>query len=319
MVMIMNRLLAHVSSFCIVAAFTAAGVGHAQPPAQNSATPAQIARAGDATDRDAIMKSARGFAEAFNKGDAKSIAAMYSENGEARETNGRMFVGRAGIEKAYAESIKANAGVNMDVLVKSIRFPAKDLAVEEGLLRYTRGLKSLPESTAYTAMHVREGGVWKLAQTTEFGGGIDRLEDLEWLLGDWTTQAPSGVIMFSFTRDPKSPAIVGKFTRTPQGQATINGNIRITVDPGTGRIRSSGSEDNGSYSHAVWTCDGKSWILDVNGFTAYGAPASERILLQRAAPDAITWRAVDRVMGSAVFPDTVPLRLSRTKTVTSSK
>jgi hypothetical protein len=151
-----------------------------------------------------------------------------------------------------------------------------------------------------------------MALSSESGAGQDRLEDIEWLLGDWTTQAPSGTIVFNFTRDPKGAAIIGRFTRTPQGKAPIGGGIRIVADPSTGRIRSSGSEDNGSYSHAVWTCDGKSWILDVQGFTAMGAPASERILLQRVAADAITWRAVDRVMGSAVFPDTLPLRLSRT-------
>jgi uncharacterized protein (TIGR02246 family) len=263
-------------------------------------------------DRAAITKSAKDFADAFNKGDAKAIAAMYTENGEAHDADGRRMVGRGAIEKAYADQFAAKQGHVIEVLPKSIRFPAKDMAVEEGLLRLSRGPASLPESSAYTATHVRENGAWKVALSTESGVGQDRLEDLEWLLGDWTTQAPSGVIVFSFTRDARKPAIVGKFTRTPQGQAPIGGTIRIAVDPATGRIRSSGSEDNGSYSHASWTCDGKSWILDVHGFTALGAPASERILLQRVAADAITWRAVDRVMGSAAFADTLPLRLSRT-------
>ena len=280
-----------------------------QPPAAAATDP----------DREAIMKSARDFAEAFNRGDAKAAASMYTENGESREADGRMFVGQAAIEKAFADSFKASPGVKVEVLVRSVRFPAKDLAIEEGLLRFSRGPKPLPETTSYTALHVREGGVWRMAQTTESGGGIDRLEDLEWLLGDWTTQAPSGAIAFSFTRDPKSPAIIGKFTRTPLGKATINGSIRIAVDPTTGRIHSSGSEDNGSFSHATWTCDGKSWILDVHGFTVFGAPASERILLQRATPNSITWRAVDRMMGSADFPDTVPLQLMRATTTASTK
>jgi len=265
----------------------------------------------ETADRDAIIKSARDFAAAFNRADAKTAAAMYTEKGESREDGGAVFVGRGAIEKALAESFKANPGVRMEVIVKSVRFPSKDMAVEEGLLRLSRGPMGLPESTSYVAIHARESGAWKMAMTTEYGGGIDRLENLEWLLGDWTTQAPSGAITFSFSRDPKAEAVNAKFTRTPQGKEPVTGNIRIVVDPATGRIHSSGSEDNGSYSHAAWTCDGKSWILDVQGFTAFGAPTAERILLHRAAPDAITWRAVNRVMGSAVFPDTIPLRLTR--------
>jgi uncharacterized protein (TIGR02246 family) len=287
-----------------------------QPPVVGGGVAAPTTASDDA---EAIKKSARDFADAFNKGDAKTIAAMYTQNGESREADGRMFVGQAAIEKAYVEVFKSNIGAKVEVLVKSVRFPAKDLAIEEGILRFSRGPMPLPETTAYTALHVREGGLWKMAQTTEFGAGVDRLEDIEWLLGDWTTQAPSGAIAFSFSRDPKGQAIIGKFTRTPQGKASINGSIRVIVDPTTGQIRSSGSEDNGSYSHATWTCDGKSWILDVNGFTALGAPASERILLQRAGADVITWRAVDRVMGSADFPDTVPLRLTRAASTASSK
>src|SRR5262245_12536913 len=59
-------------------------------------------------DRDAIVKAARDFAAAFNKADAKAIAAMWTENGESREASGQTFVGREAIEKAYAEFFKAH-------------------------------------------------------------------------------------------------------------------------------------------------------------------------------------------------------------------
>ena len=315
----MKRILVPISMISIIGVIAVACVVHAQPPAEIPRPRAGIVAApDDAADRDAIVKSAQAFAEAYNRADAKTAAAMYTENGESKEAGGQVFVGRDAIEKAFAESFKANPGVKMEVLVKSVRFPTKDMAVEEGVLRLTRGPMGLPETTSYHVVHAREGGVWKMALSTEYGGGIDRLEDLDWLLGEWTTQAPSGTIAFSFKRDPKADAVNATFTRTPQGKAPVTGSIRIVFDPATGRIHSSGSEDSGSFSHATWTCDGKSWILDVNGVTAFGSPMSERILLQRAAPNAITWRAVDRVMGSAVFPDTLPLRLTRTNAVAVS-
>jgi uncharacterized protein (TIGR02246 family) len=267
---------------------------------------------GNGADRAAIEKQAHAFAEAFNRGDARAIAAMWTENGESREVGGKTFVGRAAIEKAYAELFKANAGIKLDVLVKSVRFPAKDMAVEEGLLRSSRGPKDLPATSTYVAVHVREAGQWKIALASEGGAGQDRLEDLDWLLGDWTTKVKDGAVQFSFARDPKAPAIRATFKRTPSGKEPIRGSIRIAFDPETGQIRSWGFEDDGAHSQALWFCDGKSWVLDARGVLADGTPTAERLVLQRVSPDVITWRAIDRLLGETRLPDTPPLRLTRT-------
>ena len=176
-------------------------------------SPANQGAVADDADREAIQKSAGAFSEAFNKGDAKAIAAMWTENGECREVAGETFRGRAAIEKAYTEFFKANRGAKLEVLVKSIRFPAKDLAIEEGLLRQTIGKKSLPASTSYVAVHIREGGQWKIALSSESGVGQDRIEDLDWLIGEWNGKTKDGAVKLSFAKDAKKPVIVGTFTK----------------------------------------------------------------------------------------------------------
>lgn len=284
--------------------------------AQNPARPAVpleavAAAAPDDADREAVVKTSREFADAFNKGDAKAVAAMWTENGECREANGETFRGRAAIEKAYAEFFKAVPGAKVEVLVKSVRFPAKDVAVEEGLIRQSRGPKDLPGTTAYVAVHAREGGQWKVALSSEAGVGQDRLEDLDWLLGDWTTKVKDADVKLSVTRDPKKPFVTATFTRTPAGKEPLSGSIRISLDPETGRIRSWGFEDDGAHSQALWFCDGKSWVIDTRGVLANGTPTSERIVLQRVSPDVITWRAIDRVIGETSVTDTAPMRLTR--------
>jgi uncharacterized protein (TIGR02246 family) len=281
--------------------------------------PAQVGSAGargDSNDRIQIQTSASSFADAFNKGDAKAVAAMWTENGELRLPDGQTVVGRAAIEEDYAKFFKANAGAKIEILVKSIRFPAKDLAVEEGLLRSWRGSKDLPSSTSYVAVHVREKDQWKIALSSETGAGQDRLEDLDWLLGEWTTKVKDGTMKLSFKRDPKKPVIQATFTRTAAGKEPVVGTIRIALDPETGQIRSWGFEDDGAHSQALWVCDGKSWILDSRGVLADGTPTAERLVLQRVGPDVITWRAIDRIVGDTPLSDTQPMRLTRT---TSSK
>ena len=99
-------------------------------------------------DREAIRKSAAEFAQAFEKGDAKTIAAQWTEQGEFRDDAGTVLRGRAAIEKAYTEQFKAKPKDRIEVEVKSIRFLARDLAVEDGVLRLTPAGTGLPSATA---------------------------------------------------------------------------------------------------------------------------------------------------------------------------
>lgn len=314
----MKRYLIAVSAFVAGAAITISYSARAERPARPpapavtpAASAAQPAPAEDA-DREAILKSARDFATAFNKGDAKAIGTLYTANAESRDATGRTLVGRAAIEKAYTELFKANAGAKIEVLVKTVRFPAKDMAVEEGLLRFSHGSKNLPATSAYVAIHSREGGQWKIALSSEGGVGEYRLEDLDWLLGEWTTKIIGDTVKLAFVRDPKKPVITGTFTRTPAGKEPVSGSIRISLDPETGQIRSWGFEDDGAHSQSLWHSDGKSWILDQRGVLADGTPTAERIILQRVSADVITWQTVDRVLGDTPLANTVPMRLTRT-------
>ncbi|MBA4188855.1 MAG: hypothetical protein C0467_12730 [Planctomycetaceae bacterium] len=304
-----------IASSALATAFAVAFAigGQAQlPPKVATPLPATVAAAApNEADREAIVKASREFAEAFNKGDAKAVAGMWTENGESREATGETFVGRAAIEKAYAAYFKANPDAKIELLVKAVRFPAKDMAIEEGLIRQSRGPKDLPRTTSYVAVHSREGGQWKVALSSEAGVGQDRLEDLEWLHGEWTTKVKDDTVKFSVVRDPKKPTITATFTRTPPGKDPITGSIRISLDPETGRIRSWGFEDDGAHWQGLWFCDGKSWVIDARGVLANGTPTAERIVLQRVGPDVITWRAIDRVVGDTHLADTAPMRLTR--------
>ena len=283
----------------------------AQPPSRQKAPAPVPGEAGDDAAREAILKSAREFAAAFNKGDAKSIATMWTQNGESREADGHSLVGRAAIEKAFADFFTDNAGAKIEVLVKSVRFPAKELAVEEGLLRQSRGAKEMPTTTSYVAIHVREDGQWRIALSSESGVGQDRLEDLDWLLGDWTTKVREETVKMSFARDPAKPLVTATITRSALGRDTVSGRIRIAFDPETGQIRSWSFEDDGAHSQSLWHNDGKSWILDSRGVLANGTPTAERILLQRVDPNVMSWRSVDRVVGEIQLGDTAPMRFTR--------
>src|SRR5258708_39089694 len=63
---------------------------------------------GREADRAAIQKSGRDFTDAFNKGDAKAVAALWTEQGECHDADGIVTRGRAALEKAFTEFFTAN-------------------------------------------------------------------------------------------------------------------------------------------------------------------------------------------------------------------
>jgi len=66
---------------------------------------------------------------AFNKGDAKAVAALWTEDGDYTDEAGRTFKGREAIEKEFAAQFKNLAGAKLRINVKSIHFVTPEVAV----------------------------------------------------------------------------------------------------------------------------------------------------------------------------------------------
>lgn len=312
----MSTRVAACVAVAVVAVAAVALTARQQPPAASPVAPiatqppAPDANAREA-DREAIVKSSREFAAAFNTGDAKAVAAQWTENGECHEAGGGILRGRAAIEKGFADFFKANPQARIEVLVEAVRFPAADLAIEEGILRQTRSPKDLPGSTLYRVTHVREAGKWRPAVSDEIAAGIDRLEDLDWLLGEWKGTVGDQQMTLTLTRDAKKPFVLGKFARTEGRTETVAGTFRIGFDPQAGRLRSWHFDDDGGHGQALWVRDGNRWVLDSTGVLGDGTPTASVNVLGRVDADTITWRSIDRTLGGRPMPDTVPVRLTR--------
>jgi uncharacterized protein (TIGR02246 family) len=264
-------------------------------------------------DRDAIEKAARDFTQAFAKGDAKAVAGLWAEQGEVQDASGLRIRGRAAIEKAYAELFKEKPGVKIEVLIEGIRFPAANVAIEEGLLRQVDPGRELPGTTLYSTVHVREGGQWKIASSREWSAGQDRLEDLDWLVGKWAAKFNDQDVTLTFSRNDRKHFLSGEFTRKTKGKVVSTGTMRISADPQTGQLRSWHFDEDGGHGQALWVRDRNQWVLDSVGVLPDGTETAAVNLLGRLNNDAITWRSIDRIMGGQQVPDTVPLKLTRVR------
>src|SRR5262245_62488429 len=63
----------------------------------------------------AIQKQAEAFVEAFHKGDAKAVAALWAEDCDFTDQAGRHLKGREAIEKGFTEFFADNKGTKLRI------------------------------------------------------------------------------------------------------------------------------------------------------------------------------------------------------------
>src|SRR6185312_4084468 len=97
-----------------------------------------------------------------NAGDAKGLAALFTDDVEIVEEDGLRYQGRELLTKSLAETFEANKGAKIALDVGSIRFLTPDSAKEEGRSIVTP-VKGPAISRPYTAFYVRRDGRWLIA------------------------------------------------------------------------------------------------------------------------------------------------------------
>jgi uncharacterized protein (TIGR02246 family) len=103
------------------------------------------------------------WAEAFNKGDAAAVAAMYTEDAYLLPAGAAMLKGRPAIEGFWRQSMQQLGDVKCTTIdVKSLGGSA---AREIGTCSFkTKGQPPQPGGLKYAVVWQKEGGRWKLLQ-----------------------------------------------------------------------------------------------------------------------------------------------------------
>jgi uncharacterized protein (TIGR02246 family) len=263
--------------------------------------------------RDAITKSARDFEKAFEKGDAKAVAAFWTEDGEYYDDTGFELRGRAAIEKAYAEVFKQKAKGKLEIEIQGIRFPSLDTAIEDGILRMKYPGSELPTSTRYSVLHVRTPDGWKVAVVREFGANEDKLDELHWLVGKWSAKTKDREVSLSYEWAENKTFLRNAFSLKEGGKVVSSGTQMIGMDPKTGQIRSWMFDTEGGNGQSLWRREGNVWVLDSVGELPDGNDTFAVNLLTRLSDDEFVFRSIDRALGAKAVPDSDPIKLTRVK------
>jgi uncharacterized protein (TIGR02246 family) len=293
---------------CISALFGLALLVNARAGAQEKNDPAE---------EKALQKRGEAFVAAFNKGDAKAVAAFFMPRADVVDTEGHHLKGREAIQESYQKLFAEAKGAKLFIRVTSMRIVRPDLALEDGLTEVD--FPSGPPSAArYTVVYVKEGGEWFLESVREAiavpPSNAEHLQDLAFLIGDWMEDAEKGSgSRMSYSWAEQGNFIVNKFELTMK-DIPVGGGIQwIAWDATMKKPRSWAFVFNGSFAEGLWNKDGNKWRVSLTATMPDGSKITATNIITKIDADHFSFHFVDRTQDGKPLPDDKEVKMKRVK------
>jgi uncharacterized protein (TIGR02246 family) len=271
-----------------------------------TATAAEADR--QAADEAAIRTTVEAYVAAFNQGDAKKLAAMWSP--EAVYTNprsGEQVVGREAIEKQFADLFAASKGVKLEAKTDSVQFVSPNVAVERGTAKLTREGQA-PVESEYSAVYMKRDGQWLLDRVTEEDVPVvashhEKLKELDWMVGTWVDQDEESRIETTCNWTRNQNFMTRWFSLSIRDRVEMAGVQIIGWDPAAEKIRSWVFDSDGGFGEGIWSRKGDKWFIQSTGVLPDGQKTTAVNIITRLDEDRFTWQSVNREANGELLPN----------------
>ena len=263
----------------------------------------------------AIRATAEAFTTAFNKGDAKAIAALWTTDCEYVDGSGTMVLGRDAVEKVYAGFFKANPGLKMETSISSVKLVGGRTAIEDGTAVVKDAKGTVVSRGAYTAVHLKEGDTWLMATVREYASPTlstrPTFKDLAWLIGDWSAAKDAKSVNLSFRWITDEKFLELSYSAGEKGAATRSGVQIIGRDPSSGDITSWSFDSTGGCGQGLWRLMKQGLLIESHGLMPDGATTASSDIVSRIDADSMSWQSVNRRVAGKSLNDAEPVVLKR--------
>ena len=264
--------------------------------------------AAGANERQAVLGVLSQLETGFNAGDAKALAACWTENGEFIGPTGTRADGREDIQKQFQEAFAARkAAAKLQLQVNHMRLVNKELALVEAVAEVNpapnpggpgRRLRASEAKRPWSSKRPRETAVHLPPEA-------NRLKQLDWLIGDWSSEtSPAGITLRAACGWTTQQAfLIRKFKVEGKAALLHGGTEVIGWDPRTSRIRSWVFDSDGGFGENVWVRDGNRWLVKYSGTMTDGSEASATHIVTKVDTDTIRLESKDRIVNGGALPD----------------
>jgi uncharacterized protein (TIGR02246 family) len=269
-----------------------------------------------AAEENSLTNNAKAFVDAFEKGDAKAVAAFWAEDGDYVDVNGRHLQGRPSIENAFKDFFTENKGLKLRIDVNSVRFVTPDTAIEDGITSVIPPDGTPPSQARYTNVHVKKDGQWVLQSVREapytLPGNYEHLRGLEWAVGEWVDEGEGPEIDHAtFEWSPDGNFLISTQDATVRNTLVSRATEWIGWNPATSQVRSWSFVADGSIGENTWSNEGDQWTIKTNVILPDGKKLAATNIITRNGPDAITWQSKDRTLNGKALPDVQEIKMKR--------
>ena len=250
----------------------------------------------------AIQRQSAQFVEAFNKGDAKAIGALFLPQAEVIDDAGNAYQGADEIQAIFARFFEKFPGAAMSLEIESIHPIGSGLALEDGVRSVTIPNGEERADTRYTIVYASREGQWLIASARENAEDPpptphELLESLAWMIGEWVDESPEALILMSVRWSEDQNFLLADFTVKVAGETVLQTNQRVGWNPLTQSPRSWSFDSDGGFAEGVWTALDGGWLIKSTSVLADGQIGSATIEIKPDSPDKFTMLGRDRVRG----------------------
>ncbi len=253
-----------------------------------------------------LQGAAASFVDAFNEQDAKTLAALFAENGVIELGQDVSIKGREAIHLYYQNIFESNPGAKIGMEATSVKFESPERVIERGALVMQNDDET---STFYYAAIVakQDDGSWRIENSRTVqpaeSSSNDALESIEGLIGEWVAQFDEASYKVQFRWDPSGAWMIGQGRFISPGIEPVRTTTRIGWDDKAGQIVSWSFDSLGGYSHSTWRRVEGVWNMDAAGVNADGESTKSLQTVSVVKPEQIVWSFTKREVDGAPQDD----------------
>jgi uncharacterized protein (TIGR02246 family) len=267
----------------------------------------------------AIRELNKAFVKAFNAGDAKGIAALFTEGAQILEVGDDPPIrGREAIEARFKTLFEEQNGISIALKLDRVDALDPNLIVEQESVTLTLpGDPQEIELSRDSVTYLRANGTWRIARIEDLDPETksvtphERLAELEWLIGDWISESTDAVVRTHCAWDEGENYLIRSFTIQVEGERVMTGTQRMGWDPVSRQIKSWVFDSDGGHAEGLWSRDGDRWVIKAQGVRSDGTQATATQVLTKVDNDHARWASVDRTLGAIAVPDIEEFSLVR--------
>lgn len=269
-----------------------------------------------ADETEEIQKVIDSYVTAFNKADAKALAAHWTVQGEFTTPAGETLRGREALEKEFAATFAdANQG-KLELVGTEVELISPSVAVETGVARVIAPDQE-PRETEYKAIYVKTDEGWKIDSVREVvapspaPSHYEQLKALEWMIGTWVDADNAGVVETTCRWTRNRNFISRSFKVRVGDDVDFEGTQVVGWDPYNQTIRSWMFDSDGGFAVGRWTgADGR-WTVRTLQVLPDGRLASATNIYEILDDGKLSFQSIGRQVGGELLPNIGPVEIVR--------